>query len=249
MYLKVIACNVFFREISYCAALSPHTIDLEFFELGEHIHSDILRKNIQQRIELAETSGKTYDAILLGFGLCGNASAGITAGKTRLIIPRAHDCCTILLGDKAAFKANFQDNPSTPFSSAGYMERGEYFVRADNGQIGFGDAYAELVKQYGEEDAQFVWEAMHPKAEGMEDRAVFIDIPEIHFPEKIADFQRQAEEEGKKFVLLKGNLKIINDLLNGNWNDAVFLQVMPGEKIIPLYDWDNVIGVNASATV
>jgi hypothetical protein len=246
MYLKVIACNVFFREISYCAALSPHTIDVEFFELGEHIHSDSLRKNILRRIAQTEQAAKQYDAILLGFGLCGNTAVGISAQHHRLIIPRAHDCCTILLGDKALFKANFEGNPSTPFSSTGYMERGEYFVRKGDGQVVYGDAYAALVQQYGEEDAKFVWEAMHPKMEGEEERAIFIDIPEFRFPEKVAKFKQQAEEEGKKFVQLQGSMRIIRDLLNGNWNDADFLTVLPGEKIVPLYDWDRVInaGIN-----
>ena len=242
MYLKIIACNVFFRELSYCAAQSPHTIDLDFFELGEHVHCDKLHKTIQSRIDQAEQAEKPYDAILLGFGLCGNAAKGLHAAKTRLIIPRAHDCCTILLGDKARFKEHFQDNPSTPFSSVGYMERGEYFVRQDDGQIMYGDAYAELVKQYGEDDAKYIWDSMHPKMEGMEDRAVFIDIPEIHFPEKIDAFKQKAEAEGKKFVLLQGSLNIIRNLVNGNWTDTDFLTVEPGQQITALYDWDCVLG-------
>lgn len=241
MYLKIIACNVFFRELSYCAAQSPHTIDLEFFELGEHIHCDSLRTKIQAKIELAEQSEKPYDAILLGFGLCGNAAKGLHAAKTRLVIPRAHDCCTILLGARSKFKENFQDNPSTPFSSVGYMERGEYFVRQDDGVIMYGDAYAELVRQYGEDDAKYIWDSMHPKMEGMEDRAVFIDIPEIHFPEKIEEFKRTAEVEGKKFVLLEGSLDIIRNLVDGNWNESDFLTVPPGSQISAVYDWDRVL--------
>jgi hypothetical protein len=241
MYLKIIACNVFFRELSYCASQSPHTIDLEFFELGEHVHCDSLHAKIQAKIDLAEQSEKPYDAILLGFGLCGNAARGLHAAKTRLVIPRAHDCCTILLGAKSKFKENFQDNPSTPFSSVGYMERGDYFVRLDDGLIMYGDAYAELVKQYGEDDAKYIWDTMHPKLEGMEDRAVFIDIPEINFPGKIEEFKQAAEAEGKKFVLLNGSLDIIRNLVNGNWNESDFMTVPPGSQISAVYDWDQVL--------
>lgn len=243
MYLKVIACNVFFRELSYCAAQSPHTIDLEFFELGEHVHCDQLRQHVQTKIAQAELAAKPYNAILLGFGLCGNAAKGLRAGKIPLVIPRAHDCCTILLGSKTRFKENFQDNPSTPFSSAGYMERGEYFVRRDNGQIAYGDGYAALVSQYGEDDAKYIWDSMHPKLEGMEERAVFIDIPEIHFPEKIAEFKRQAEAEGKQFTLLQGSLDILRALVNGDWDNDNFLTIGPGRQITARYDWDRILDV------
>jgi hypothetical protein len=122
------------------------------------------------------------------------------------------------------------------------MERGEYFVRQDDGQIMYGDAYAELVKQYGEDDAKYIWDSMHPKMEGMEDRAVFIDIPEIHFPEKIKVFKQKAEAEGKKFALLQGSLSIIRNLVNGNWSDDDFLTVEPGRQITAVYDWDCVLG-------
>jgi hypothetical protein len=43
MELKVIACEVFFREVCLCAATSPHRIDLEFTDKGAHDKSDLLR--------------------------------------------------------------------------------------------------------------------------------------------------------------------------------------------------------------
>ncbi len=36
MRLRVIACEVLFREISQAAALSPHQVDVEFLEKGLH---------------------------------------------------------------------------------------------------------------------------------------------------------------------------------------------------------------------
>ena len=124
MLLKLISCNVFQREASWCVARSPHVIDTEYTELGEHVRSAGLRQIIQDKIDATEASGKTYDAILLLFGLCGNSTVGLQARRTRLVIPRAHDCCTILLGSRAKFTEHFGAAPSTPFSSAGYIERG-----------------------------------------------------------------------------------------------------------------------------
>ena len=116
---KLIACNVFMREACYCISQSPHAIDVEFTELGEHVRSDALRQLIQSRIDAAEDSGKPYEAILILFGICGNAGIGLAARKTRLVMPRAHDCCTILLGSRARFQEHFGAQPSTPFGSAG----------------------------------------------------------------------------------------------------------------------------------
>lgn len=240
MRLKLIACNVFFRELSYCAATSPHTIDAEFLELGEHVNCGRLREQLQTRIDAVGQSQHRYDAILLGYGLCGNAAAGIQARDIQLIVPRAHDCCTILLGDKESFKTHFGDNPSTPFTSVGYLERGDYFLRQDGG-IGFGDSWAELVNQYGEDDARYIWDAMHPKMPGQKERAVFIDIPETHDQSRIDECRTKAEQEDKEFVVLPGSLRILRQLVCGQWDDDIFQIVPPHHAIAPLYDLNRVI--------
>jgi len=239
--LKLIACNVFQREACLCLADTPHTVDIEFLELGEHAHSDSLREKLRARIAAADSAPTPYDAILLLYGLCGNSTVGLQAGKTPIILPRAHDCCTILLGSKAAFQANFEDNPSRPFSSVGYMERGDYFMRTGDGSpmLIAGDAYAAYVEQYGEENAAFIWESLHPKRE--DDTAVFIDLPETAACGCADKFRQKAEAEGKKFVRLEGSLRLIRNLIHGQWDAADFLTVQPGETITGIYDWSEIV--------
>jgi hypothetical protein len=242
---KLIACNVFIREVCWCVARSPHAVDLEFTELGEHAHSGKLRETIQAKIDAAENSGKSYEAILLLFGLCGNAGVGLCARKTPLVMPRAHDCCTILLGSKAKFQEHFQDNPSMPFGSSGYLERGEYFLRTQDGQnqVHYGDVYASYVEQYGEENAQYIWETLHPAAsEGSENnRAVFIDIPETSHLGHAERFKQKAEEAGKEYIRLEGSLRLIRNLIFGQWDAEDFLIVRPGQKTVGVYDWSEII--------
>lgn len=243
MHLKIIACNVFQREVCLCAAQSPHVIDLEFTELGEHVHSDTLRGKLQARIDAAEAAAKTYDAIVLLFGICGNATIGLEARKTRLVIPRAHDCCTVLLGSRDKFKEHFGDKPSTPFGSAGYLERGDYYMRMENGEatLHFGDAFAAYVEQYGEENARYIWETMHPQEKVGDKRAVFIDIPETSHLGYADQFKARAEADGREFVRLQGSLTLIRDLLNGTWRQSEVLEVPPGHKVAGVYDWDEII--------
>lgn len=244
MLLKLIACNVFQREACWCIAQSPHIIDVEFTELGEHAHSGLLRQRIQDRIDAADKAGKSYDAVLLLFGLCGNATVGLCARRTRLVIPRAHDCCTVLLGSRAKFQEHFKDAPSTPFSSSGYMERGEYFLRVDDGvpTVHYGDGYAALVAQYGEDNARYIWESMHPPAlEKTQSTAVFIDVPETTQPAHLARFEQEARASGKTPVRLPGNIRLIRNLLFGEWPADEFLIVPPGHRIGGVYDWTEIV--------
>ena len=58
MRLKVMACEVFTREICYCVAQSPHVIDLEFTPKDAHDKPERLRTLIQERIDAAHASDK-----------------------------------------------------------------------------------------------------------------------------------------------------------------------------------------------
>ncbi|MBI2497593.1 MAG: DUF1638 domain-containing protein [Opitutae bacterium] len=242
MHLKLISCNVFQREASWCIARSPHVIDPEYTELGEHARSAGLRQLIQRKIDAAEAAGKTYDAILLLFGLCGNATVGLQARQTRLVIPRAHDCCTILLGSRAKYAEHFGAAPSTPFSSVGYLERGSYFLRTStDGEPGvqIGDAYQALVAKFGEEDAKYIWAEMNP--DHGDNKAVFIDLPQTSHLGYAEKFAAKAKEAGKESVRLEGNIRLIQILLQGDWDEQEYLIVPPARAIEGVYDWDQVM--------
>jgi len=244
MLLRLIACNVFQREACLCLAQSPHVIDAEFTEIGEHVHSATLREQLQRRITAAEESPKKYDAILLLFGLCGNSTVGLRTSHTPLVMPRAHDCCTILLGSRERFREHFGANPSTPFSSVGYFERGEYFLRTvdDRTELTYEDPYKAYVEQYGEENAKYIWEAMHPEGLGeAEAKVVFIGHPETAHLGAEARFRGKAEAEGKVCVTLEGSLRLIRALVNGEWNPDEFLVVSPGETTVGVYDWSEIV--------
>jgi hypothetical protein len=242
MRLKLISCNVFQREASWCIARSPHVIDAEYTELGEHARSAGLRQLIQSKIDAVEVAGKSYDAILLLFGLCGNATAGLQARKTRLVIPRAHDCCTILLGSRARYAEHFGQNPSTPFSSAGYLERGEYFLRTSGdgeSEVKAGDAYQELVAKFGEDDARYIWAEMHP--DHGDNKAVFIDLPQTSHLGYAEKFAAKAAQAGKTSTCLQGDIRLIDRLLQGDWPEQEYLVVPPGGTIEGVYDRDQVM--------
>ncbi len=171
MKLKVIACNVFFREICHAAARTPHTLDLEFIELGEHLKPTRLRQQLQAAIDRSTD----FDAVVLAYGLCGRSTDGLTAGTIPLVLPRSHDCCGILLGSRKRFEEIFSPMPSTPFSSTGYIERGNYYFA--DGEMMLGDSYEALIETYGEEDARYIYEAMHPSSTANSSRSTSSTSP------------------------------------------------------------------------
>ncbi len=246
MYLKLIACDVLTREVCHCIARSPNTVDVEFTEKGAHEDSDRLRLLLQERIDKTAEKGSPYDAILLAYGLCGNATARLTARNIRLVVPRAHDCCTIYLGSRRRFKELFSDNPSRPFSSAGYMERGDSYLHdGDTGRLlGLDRSYEDFVAQYGEENAKYIMETLTLSRDANTDsKVIYIDVPETSQKEYASLCREKAEKEGRQFIRVEGSIGLIRKLVEGNWSDEEFLIVEPGQRIRAVYDWEEILRV------
>jgi hypothetical protein len=234
MKYKIISCNVFTRSVCMEISRTPHVVDSDFTELGAHENADNLREIIQKKIDNAE--GKGYDAILLGYGLCGNSTAGIAARSIPIVIPRAHDCCTIFMGSREKFLEAFKDNMSAQWSSIGYMERGESYLRdTDTGKLlGVDKEFEEYVTMYGEENARYIWETIHPQDENTE--LIYIDTPGLESLGYLEKFKEKAKVQGKTVRVLKGDMRLIRKLIRGDWSEDDFLVVPPGKKIKAIYD-------------
>jgi hypothetical protein len=229
------------REVCFLIAQSPHIFDVEFTEKDSHNQSDKLRKIIQEKID--DSVKKKFDAILLGYGLCGNATVGLKARDTRIVIPRAHDCCTLFLGSKEKFEQHFKENPSQPFSSPGYMERSDspFHDSLLRGDMENDPKYMEYVEKYGEENAKYIYETMYGSKTN-HNRLVYIEIPETR-NERYAELcRKRAEEAEMEFVPLEGSLGLLKNLIDGNWKEEEFFILNPRQKSIGIYDWEKIIG-------
>ena len=114
MRLRVIACEVLYREICDAAAHSPHQADVEFLEKGLHDYGGAaMSKELQFRIDATDPS--KYDAIVLGYALCGNGLHGLRASRLKLVAPRAHDCIALLMGGRQLYAEYFDRIPAPSF--------------------------------------------------------------------------------------------------------------------------------------
>jgi hypothetical protein len=237
---KLLACDVITRETCLCVARCAHTVDPVFTRKGEHNVPGRLRELLQGHIDAAAAGETEYDAVLLGYGLCGNATLGLAARRFPLVIPRAHDCTTLFLGSKAAFLEHFADNPSQPWASTGYAEHGGAPVSEGSTRDWLGHDYATLIATYGEENARYILETMHV---AHDDSAIwFIDVPETRGSGGTeAMVRREADASGRTFRLLPGSLRLIEGLLAGDWSADEYLVVPPGHCVRGIYDMDEVM--------
>lgn len=239
MRLKLVACEAFTREACYCIVDSPHVVDPEFTKIASHNNSDELRRILQNKIDEAGSISGKYDALLLLYGLCGNATVGLFSHNFKLIIPRVHDCCSLLLGSGRRFKECFGDNLSQPFWSVGHWERSKDCQSGKLFDPWFTKTFEEYKELYGEDNARYLREMA--KLANIDEKVVYIEIPETRIPGWAEKLSLKAKEEKKQVSKIEGDIRLIRGLIHGAWDEKNYLIVKPNQKTVGIYDWDKVI--------
>lgn len=240
MKLKLISCDVLFREVCLCVAHSKNTYDIEFLPKGLHDNPDVMRSEIQKRID--QNVGGKYDALVLGYALCSNGLTGICARDIPLVVPRAHDCITLFLGSRQRYLQYFNTYPGTYYYTSGWFERSgnQVVERKVEDGLGLGKLYEEYVKKYGEDNAKYLMEFERSWLKHYS-RIAFIEFDFVKFLNYSEQAKKIAQERNWTYDELDGNIKLIKGLIDGEWNDEDFLVVRPGETIIATYD-DKIMG-------
>lgn len=241
MRLLLIGCSVLMRELSDAVAHSPHLVDARYLPAGLHDSGAVtMREQIQQAIDAAEP-GK-YDYILLGYGLCGNGTAGLQARSTPLVLARAHDCITLLSGSRQKYLQYFQANPGTYFRSAGWVERAEE-LKDQVGGMSLNTPLEAMIARYGEDAGRYLFEELN-RYQKSYSRLTYIRTglePDGGFAGKA---RAEAESRHWSYEEIDGSPVLFRRLLAGDWQDD-FLIVPPGSRIVAAYNE----GVVSSAPV
>ncbi len=245
MRFKLIACEIFYREICAAIVRSANTVDLEFLPKGLHdIGSAAMRERLQGALDRVD--GRSYDAVLLAYGLCNNGTAGLAAKTIPVVLPRAHDCITLFFGGKDRYLAYFDSHPGVFFQTTGWIERGMDAGGLSQISIqrrsGIDHSYEELVAKYGKENADYLQETLSSYLHRYR-QLTFIEMgiePDDSFELRARD---EAAHRGWSFEKMRGDMSLIQRLVDGQWNDDEFLLLRPGEQVAARYD-DGIIGID-----
>jgi hypothetical protein len=227
-----LTCEALTRPVYLGAALSRHSIDIELVRIGLHDRPKELRARLQERIDAA--SAEKYAAVLLAYGLCGQATAGLIANTLPLVMPRAHDCITLFLGSRKRYQQEFESNPGTYWYSQDYIERRDGDTMALAMGSGMVDdvraVYDEYVEKYGQDNADYLMEVMGAWKSHY-NRAAFIDLGIGDASAVEAAVQSEAQRRGWTYERLQGDTCLMRRLLAGDWDDD-FLIIPPGQCVI-----------------
>lgn len=207
---RMIACETIKEELF---SLQDPELEISFLEYALHRTPERLQKTLQEAI-----NGETgCDTILLGYGLCSNGISGLTSPDKWLVIPRVHDCISLLLGSRERYQEEFARHPGTIYLSKGWIDAG-------------GDPYRSLQKyteKYGEETARWI---LHQEYKNYE-RLAFIHTP-VGDLEPYRQYARKAAQAvNLSYVELEGSLALLQALLQGEWGECVVIP--PGKIVIP----------------
>jgi len=229
--IKVIACESMARSVYFYSAQSQHKIDIELLQIGLHDQPNQLRSQIQKKID--QVDPEFYDYIVLVYGLCGRAIDGLVTNNTPLVIPRAHDCITLLLGSREAYSKQQNEHPGTYWYSQDYLERSNRYGQSM--ALGSGmitdqqELYDQYVKKYGQENADYLMETMNSWQKHY-DRAVLVET-EFGVTQEIREkVSQQSQIHGWRLETIPGDLTLIKRLLAGEW-DEDYLIVPEHHKI------------------
>lgn len=235
-----IACEVIARPIYLSAAHSSYIIDIELIDRGLHNQPRDLKACIQSHIDHAE--GRGYNAILLGYGLCGNGTEGLEARSVQLVLPRVHDCISLLLGDPKRYQDQFDQHPGTFWYSQDFLERSDndnkYAAMGFVSDEELSKQYDSNVVKYGKENADYLMEVMSGWQSHYQ-RAVFIDLGIIDLADSQKQVQLDAKQRGWTYEAMVGDLLLFRQLLNGDWsssNLSNFIVIPPNHSSALSYD-------------
>lgn len=241
--LHIIACQVLWRELSYFSSQSENVFTMSFLPQGLHDTPDFLRERLQKEVDEAEKrhkDGERIDAIILGYGLCCNGIVSVTAKTIPIVILKAHDCITFLLGSRQRYEKYFNEHGGTYWYSPGWLDT---TLMPGKERVETTKAYYE--KTYGKDNADFLM-SMEQDWLNKYDRCAFVDL-NTQDSERYKEQTRLAAEYLRwKADFLEGDSTLIKDMLEGNWDSERFIVLEAGDSVEPSYD-ESVIKKKADA--
>jgi hypothetical protein len=213
------------REAYFCAARSRNIIDVVLMQQGLHNEPEKLRCQVQKALDrTADVQGREYDASLLGYGLCSNGIVGLSA-KIPVVVPRGHDCITLLLGSREKYQEYFDSHRGVYWFSPGWIE-----TDTQPGKERYEHTLKQYIEKYGQDNAEYLMQVEQNWIKEY-NWATYIDWGLTNAQGEKEYTRSCAEFLGWNYDEIRGDPSLIQRLLDGEWTEGDFLIVKPGQKI------------------
>ncbi|MCF8068959.1 MAG: DUF1638 domain-containing protein [Desulfobacterales bacterium] len=209
----LIACETLREELEKLIQSLGLKTDIVWMNGGLHASPENLQKSLQAEINKHDGF---YDDIILAYGFCGGGLENLETQTSSLIIPKAEDCISILIGgDHKRSQVNDRDKPL-------FITKG--WVRSFNQMEGLN--IKSIKKKYGDELAKDLYKQIcngYCNIDIINTGAYCIK----EIDEDVTEIQDALEIPCKT---INGNLALIEKLLKKEWDDDIIVKG-PGQKI------------------
>ncbi|HZK24655.1 MAG TPA: DUF1638 domain-containing protein [Oscillospiraceae bacterium] len=212
----VITCATIRKEIDQAISKTGFTSPVLYLEAGLHNYPKKLHLALQELLNRVAN----VDQVLLVMGYCGNAVLDLEARDYRLLIPRADDCLTMLLGSQKR-RLEVQNEKQTYFFSPGWLD---HFEDLEKDMV---QGRARMEQRYGKEKARKLFREMFKHYR----RAGLIDTGTFELDELLVKAQQRAAEMELDCEVIPGTMSYLEKFLAGPWEKKDFIILQPGEKV------------------
>jgi hypothetical protein len=222
--IAVITCAVLEAEVRHVAAELPQVVHIEVLEQGLHNEPPKLRRQLQEAVDRVEAL-QDIQAIVLGYGLCSRGTESVSCRRALLVLPRAHDCITVLLGEKQRYADYVEKCPGTYWYSHGWNRH-----HLPPGPQRYEKLRQQYIEKFGPEDADFLME-QEQNWFATYQRATYVDLGIGTKPADLEYTRQCAQWLGWSYDYQRGDIGLLRDLLAGRWDEDRFLVLRPGQSL------------------
>jgi hypothetical protein len=235
----LVACEVVKRDFDMLVPAGKNKVDIIYMDLGLHAAGqEKMTRQLQEALDAIDQTA--YDAILLGYGLCSNGITTLHA-SIPIVVARAHDCVTLFMGSRQAYREYFDTHKGTWYVTTGNLDTvlTDELTGAGEGSLRE-KLRAEYREKYDEEEAEYLLEMLGDPLKEYQ-RITFVDNGLGDVTDKRNYAKGLAQSKNWEYDEFVGNTGMLRGLIAGSWDPAVFLVVQPGEKIAQSYNDDEIV--------
>ena len=233
--IALISCMVMNRELNRLISESPNIVRAWWLRQGLHDTPQILHDELQRLIdEIEEENEKLkkqqrFDRIVLGYGLCSNGVIDLHSRSIPVTVARCDDCISLFLGSADRYRELFAKFPGIYWYTPGWIEQ-SFTPSKENYRL----LREEYEEEYDEDTADYLMECNDQWIANYKSCG-FITCPLCDNQEYQCHARQAAQDFGWDYHQVEGDLTLMNELINGPWDDERFLTCPPRSRIVADY--------------